>query len=202
MNTIRMIAFDLFGVLITEGRIISNVLMHLLPQELDYKNVKERYDKLNLGDIEEADFWAIHGLSEYNSIRQRFLDSFELNEDYECVIPLLKQRYRLSILSNFPAAWAAHIMERFHFGRDMSPCVFSGQVGYKKPQRDIFLQYLALSAVPAQQILFIDDRLENLHCAHQLGMATVYYERNDEELSYVPDYTIKCLQDLLTLFEH
>lgn len=199
MNQLKMIAFDLFGVLITESHIISNVLMGLLPPDAEYLKVKILYEQFSLGEMDEEDFWSALQLSDSEGIRQRFLTSFKLDEDYQQVILELKGQYRLSILSNLPASWGQAMMSQFHFKEHFSPCVFSGSVGCKKPQADIFEKYLLLSGVQAQQLVFIDDRLENLRSAHQLGIRTIFYEREGDICSYDPDYRIQRLHDLLTL---
>lgn len=199
IKNVKMIAFDLFGVLIRESHIISNVLMGLLPQDTEYLKVKKLYEQLSLGEMDEEDFWSALQLSDIEGIRERFITSFELDEDYQQVILELKGQYRLSVLSNLPASWALAVMSQFHFDEHFSPCVFSGSVGYKKPQADIFQKHLLLSGVKAQQLVFIDDRLENLRSAHQLGIRTIFYAREDDICPYDPDYRIRRLSDLLTL---
>jgi len=49
MNPIKMIAFDLFGVIFSEGHLISNVLMRLLPARCQKSQVKTLYEEFGEG---------------------------------------------------------------------------------------------------------------------------------------------------------
>lgn len=196
-----MIAFDLFGVILSEGHLISNVLIQLLPAHIEKSQVKFFYEKLNLGQIQEDEFWALLGLTGSNHIRRHFLTSFELDPEYKKVVESLSRGYRLSILSNLPAAWADELMGRFKFGQHFFPCLFSGHARCKKPNAEIYHKLITLSRLPAEQIAFIDDRLENLQSAHELGFSTVHYHRQDDTLHpYKADYTIRQLGELPALF--
>lgn len=199
-QSIKLIAFDLFGVILTEGHLVSNVLMQLLPQGSQKKQVKLLYEKFNLGQLNEDEFWSRLGLTDSDKVRRIFLNSFHLDVDYKKVTESLNKNFRLAILSNLPPAWADELMIRFQFTQSFSPCLFSGHEGCKKPDPDIYQKLISQSRVPATHIAFIDDRLENLQSAHQLGFTTIYYHREDESHPYKADHTIRQLGELLTLF--
>lgn len=207
-----MLAFDLFGVLITEGHLISNGLMHLLPKGIDKRKVKSAYERFNVSEITEEDFWAEIGQAEKNeqdrqfkldkNLRTNFLNGFKLDPAYWQVIADLGKTHRLSILSNCPPDWADNLNHRFQLDKNFECQIFSGHVQCKKPQADIYQILLRECALPARQLAFIDDRLENLQTAHELGMTTVYYQREQENHSYQADYLIKKLSDLPSVFKH
>ena len=199
-DSIKMIAFDLFGVILTEGHLISNALIRLLPAHIEKAQVKFLYEKLNLGQIHEDEFWSSLGLADSIRIRGKFLTSFTLDPEYKKVVESLSSEYRLSILSNLPAAWADELMVRFKFGQHFLPCLFSGHARCKKPNAEIYHKLIKLSKLRAEQIAFIDDRLENLHSAHELGFGTVHYHRQDALHPYKADYTIRQLGELPALF--
>jgi len=50
-----------------------------------------------------------------------------------------------------------------------------------------------------ESAIFIDDRLENLAVAHQLGMKTVHYQRESDIFDYQADYHIQKLSALLDI---
>ncbi len=179
-HVIKLIAFDVFGVILSEGHLISNVLMHLLPEGSTRKSVKEQYEAYNIGLISEVEFWQSVDINDYARIRQTFINSFELDPDYFEVISELSSKYPLAILSNLPADWAQAMMERFNFEQTFKHCLFSGFVGCKKPHHEIYQLLIDQSGFVAGNIAFIDDRLENLQTAHELGMTTIYYQREKE----------------------
>lgn len=193
-----MLVFDVFGVLITEGHLISNGLMHLLPAGTDKATVKANYENYNVGCISESEFWKNIGQSENDALRSEFLSIFQLVPNFD-VIQQLKPHYRLAILSNFPPDWAIALTDKFGFKDLFEPIVFSGTVGCKKPHPDIYNILIEKSGLESNQIAFIDDRLENLKTAHDLGMATIYYQRESDPHSYQPDRTIVNLGELETL---
>lgn len=198
-NNIKLIAFDLFGVLITEGHLVSNGLIHLLPADTDRKQLKRLYHAYDARFVDEAGFWQGLGLDNYSALRQQFLDLFELDTEFEQTISTLKQHYDLAILSNFPVDWADTLSEKFNFPSYFSPIVFSGHVDCKKPDPAIYQHLASISNMPSNAMVFIDDKLENLQTAHELGMTTVFFQREDDSHPYQPDFTIKSLHELMSI---
>lgn len=176
-TSITHLLFDVFGVLISEGHLISNGLMKLLPEEIDKKTVKQAYDACNIGDIDEAEFWQKIGMDEYADLRTRFLESFQLSPGFESFIPKLKQQYSLAILSNCPEGWAVDLSQRFGFSQWFSTILFSAQQHLKKPQLQFYQLALQQLDVAAEQVLFIDDRIENLQAAKKVGMQTLWFSQ-------------------------
>jgi len=206
---IQMIAFDMFGVIITEGHLISNNLIHRLPPDTDKALVKQLYNQYNLGEIEEAEFWKPLGVEfdpttaaytkareQDPSLRHQFLNSFELEKDFYQVIEQLKPHYKLSILSNFPPDWADYLVSKFELDKHFEPRIFSGHVGCKKPDKLIYQTLSESSGMAYDNIAFIDDKLENLEIAHELGMTTVHFWREEDIHKYEADYAIQNFLEL------
>ena len=193
---IKMIVFDLFGVIFSEGHLISNVLIRLLPENVPKAELRKAYHAYNLGEISERVFWQSIGQRDVSLIRQRFLDQFVTDPEFETVTSALKQHFQLAILSNLPADWADTLSHKFKFAEHFSPCLFSGHLQCKKPQSEIYRRLLVESGLQAQQIAFIDDRLENLQTAHEQGWTTVYYHRDQESHPYQPDFEISRLSQI------
>jgi len=196
---IKMIVFDLFGVIFSEGHLISNVLIKLLPAKVQKSALKKAYQAFNCGAISEAEFWQSIGQPEDTSIRKCFLDQFVTDPEFGTVISALKQRYRLAMLSNLPADWADTLSQKFHFREDFSPCLFSGHQKCRKPQAEIYQRLLIESGLQPQQIAFVDDRLENLQTANEQGWTTVYYHKDQDLHPFRPDYEIRQLSQLVSV---
>jgi len=194
---IKMIAFDLFGVVITEGHMVSNVLMPLLPANTKKSVVRKFYNQYTRGDITENAFWQGIGQPNNPQLREKFLNSFVLDEDLAHVVSELSKDYSLSILSNLGKDWAEVLINKFRFTQTFTPIIISGEAGCEKPNRRIYEILIEQSRLPAEHIIFIDDRLENLATAHALGMQTVHYQREDVECDYQSDYCINKLSGLL-----
>ncbi len=196
----KIIAFDLFGVIVTEAHLISNALMHLLPPDIKKHRVKSAYEEFNLGKITEAEFWHSLGLLDYRQLRTKLLNCLELDTDLYPVIKQLKTHHQLAILSNCPVIWAEALSSKFEFEKHFNPIIFSGHVACKKPQPEIYQMLLAKTRHPPDQIVFIDDRLQNLQAAHEQGYKTIHMKRDQETHVYIPDYQISSLIELLEIF--
>ncbi|MDQ6984468.1 MAG: HAD hydrolase-like protein, partial [Ghiorsea sp.] len=144
---IKMVAFDVFGVVISEGHMISNALMPLLPKHASKVLVKSFYNPYTRGEISEQSFWQGIGVSEYADIRHTFLNSFVLDEDLPQVVSQLSDKYALSILSNLGSAWADELMLKFDFENTFKPIIFSGKVGFEKPNPDNYKLLIAKSGL-------------------------------------------------------
>ena len=196
---IKMIAFDLFGVVITEGHMVSKALMPLLPQDTSLAMVKSFYNPYTRGEISEETFWQGIGQPEYEQLRQDFLNTFVLNADLAKVLEILSGKYRLAILSNLGKEWADTLIDKFQFTQTFSPIIISGNEGCEKPNPAIYERLLAKSQLSADEIMFIDDRLENLAAAHVLGMATVHYKHEPDDFDFQACYQIQNMDELQSL---
>jgi putative hydrolase of the HAD superfamily len=201
LDDIKLVVFDLFGVLLEEGHLVSNGLLRHLPGNLDRTRVKRLYEELNLDRISETGFWQGLGIDDFGEIRQRFLDEFSLDPGFGETIDAVAKDFQLSILSNLPAAWADYLVTRHCFAERFSPRVFSGHVAAKKPQHPIYrILFDQVDFAPAQS-LFIDDRLENLQAARAIGMKTVYLKRENSDHPFQPDFQIENLIQLVKLLQ-
>lgn len=123
---------DSFGVVITDGHLVTNGLMLLLPPGITKAAVKPYYDAYTGGQISEADFWQGIGLMLDSPIRNQFLNVFELDADLAAVTYALSKHYRLGILSNLGAEWGEMLEERFAFSERFEPRIISGAVKCQK----------------------------------------------------------------------
>ena len=194
-----MVAFDLFGVVFTEGHMVSGTLMPLLPEDADRSIVKGFYNQYTLGKVTETAFWQGIGEPNNPSLRKCFLNTFVLDEHFSHVVDTLSDNYSLSILSNLGSDWAEVLINKFLFNQTFSPIIISGEVGCGKPDDRIYDILIEQSELPAEEIIFVDDRLENLATAHALGMKTIHYQREADGFDYQPDYCIKQLSDVLSV---
>lgn len=56
--------------------------------------------------------------------------------------------------------------------------VYSFEIGVRKPERGFFKKALEIAGVEAQSTLFIDDKLENVRSAQEMGFVTIHYRSN------------------------
>lgn len=56
---------------------------------------------------------------------------------------------------------------------------WSSRLGMAKPSPTIYLHMLDKLALPAEQVLFLDDREENIQAARELGISAIQYADAD-----------------------
>jgi putative hydrolase of the HAD superfamily len=82
---------------------------------------------------------------------------------------------RTGILSNMGDAMEAGIVRRFAWMSGFTHSTFSHRVGSIKPEAAIYRDAIEGLGVPAEQVLFVDDREENVLAARANGMHALVY---------------------------
>ena len=97
------------------------------------------------------------------------------------ILKQLKQAgYPIYGLSNFSAETFPYIRKKHNFFDLLDDMVISGEVGYVKPQPEIYQILLDKIGRPAQECLFIDDALPNIQQAQRMGFAVVHFQSPEQ----------------------
>ena len=128
-------------------------------------------------------------------VRRQFLEKLSIDKDlYEYLSFLEGNGIKRGILSNMPREWWKYFSNKFSLAEYFSPVVLSGEVGMRKPNKEIYLEFERRSGVPLNKSLFIDDKLSNLETATKLGVKTVHFKKGGKEgkrESFHPDYVVR-----------
>ncbi len=105
-----------------------------------------------------------------------FGDMFTRNEPVCALIPRLRPRYRLLLLSNTNDLHARYFTAQFadvfaHFDK----LVLSYEVGLRKPSTDVFAYCERVAGAPPHEVLFIDDLPTNVQAARDYGWEGIVY---------------------------
>ena len=105
-------------------------------------------------------------------------DMFTPNEEVCSLIPQLKPRHRLVLLSNTNELHAMHFRRQFaetlaHF----DDVVLSYEVGFRKPSPDIYAHCCKVGGCSPAQCLFIDDLPANIEAARACGWQGIVYHQ-------------------------
>jgi putative hydrolase of the HAD superfamily len=87
---------------------------------------------------------------------------------------------KTGVLSNIGDAMESGIRARFPWLAAFDHHTFSHRLGIAKPDPEIYRHAIEGLGVPAGEILFIDDREENILAARAAGMVAVQYTSHDE----------------------
>lgn len=88
---------------------------------------------------------------------------------------LKRAGYPLYGLSNWSAETFPHARAKYDFFDLFDDMVISGEVGYVKPDPEIFQILLEKIGRPAQECLLIDDSLPNIDQGNKMGFVTIHF---------------------------
>ena len=113
---------------------------------------------------------------------------------------LRRAGFPVGILSNLPRDVLDHCSERFSWWREFDFGVFSCEVGFVKPQEEIYHALVEASGCEAGHLLFIDDRAGNVEAARRAGLGAEVY-LSFEHLkagadSEIPDFALELLPEI------
>ena len=124
------------------------------------------HNVLIAGDWEVEDFYELPGTREF--------------------IRRLRRRYFVAALTNMsPSLWKM-ANRNFGFSAEFDAVYYSGRYGIRKPDARVFQIVLRDLGVRPADVIFIDDREENVAAARKLGMAGVVFQnasQGEKELS-------------------
>lgn len=106
--------------------------------------------------------------------------SDSIGEIYTGTIEILKQLkqagYPLYGFSNWSAETFPFVRAKHDFFDLFDDMVISGEVGFAKPEPEIYQILLGKIGRPPQECLFIDDSLPNIQQANKIGFATIHFQ--------------------------
>lgn len=181
-----VVLFDLFGVIARSQTseatyALTGIARVAAPAFLDaYCRHRAPYDR---GQVTAAGYWravahelgTVFGDDRVAALVAADVASWSAVDD--AMVALIERAatagMRMGLLSNIPEELAAHY-ERHHdrWLRHFELVAFSCRVGEAKPDPEAFLRCCDKLGVRPRDVLFIDDRAENVHAAGHLGMHT------------------------------
>ena len=121
-------------------------------------------------------------LTELVEMRRDFFAGDILNEPLVAYTRRLRKAgYRLGLLSNFSDEARSLWQNEFPFIQYFDGVVISSEVGLMKPDPRIYHLAAKSVGVKPKEALFIDDFIENIEGARQVGMQAIHF--NDPQLA-------------------
>ncbi len=185
----KTVVFDFNGVMTRNGKseLVVKFLsdsLHLSPEEYKQANREKKASGLsyeqfwrqfaNDKGIEIPEHWG-------DQLKAAMKESSDVNpEMYVLIDELKKNRIRVGLLTNTGEEWA-NINREFGFFKPFDPCLLSYQVGFEKPDPAIFRVLLTeLGSPKPKEVVFIDDKADNVEQAKALGIDAILFESSDQ----------------------
>ncbi|MDO8610720.1 MAG: HAD-IA family hydrolase [bacterium] len=100
---------------------------------------------------------------------------FFLNQELVDYLKTLKSEYKLVIFSNFPRDLFNEILNSNKLQYLFDSYIISSDLKKIKPNPDIYLEVLKILKLKNNEVIFIDDKQENIDTAIQLGITSIKY---------------------------
>ncbi len=157
------------------------VLPHLNENEIReiivHSEATSRYER---GEITTESFYreirdALGGRFSYSFFKAVWGDLFSPVQSMIDLLPALKTRYRLVLVSNTNAFHMDYCHRHYPFLNFFDIRIYSHEVGLIKPDPRIYRKALELSGSLPAECVFIDDRMENVDGAAAEGIRAYQY---------------------------
>jgi epoxide hydrolase-like predicted phosphatase len=177
-------------VVLLPGLLSNNLSTNLeIPNDHAEKLLSYGFEKIKRGMIDENKFWAIVEKAYGSSIPASKRDIWEVWENIRPIpemidlIAWIKDRgIQVSLLSKTEPPVAKLLRE--HGAYDLfSEVVLSCEVGYAKPDPEVYEIALARTATKPEACLFIDDQQKMLEPAINLGFKTIRAETTAQTIA-------------------
>lgn len=118
------------------------------------------------------------------SLQEYFLENFERNELIWPIISIVKEKYRIGLLTDmFNGLFDGIKVRGLYPNIKWEVIIDSSVVGFKKPMPEIYEIAANKVNVPPNEILFIDNVQKNLDGAKLAGWQTYRYDSSNYEKS-------------------
>ena len=129
--------------------------------------------------------------------------TYKLFPDALHVLSSINKKYHLSLLTNGPSDIQREKIGDLQIESYFDHIIIAGEVGYAKPDPQIFKCLIKEYSIPASQILYVgNSQKHDLFGAYTAGLQVCWINRNNEKLNpetLKPNYEINNLSELLEI---
>src|ERR1700756_2973001 len=184
----RAVVFD-FGNVLCLGQTLEDMKGMALVCGIPHERFSELYWKLrppyDRGNIEGPAYWtAVVGRQELGLSRDQIatlikLDSESITRPNQDAVQWAKLLHRegfpLTLLSNMPLELSRHVTKSFPSLSIFEYLIYSCDYGSIKPELSIYRNCLEILKAEPRDILYLDDRAENVEAAARFGIHSVLF---------------------------
>jgi putative hydrolase of the HAD superfamily len=181
---IRAVIFDFGGVLCLhpdQARITRAAEACGLPIEQFLKDFWRTRRDYDAGRMEPAEYWSgIVPAFQESKLPELIRNEVELWNRYDQRVfdwigRLRKAGHRTAILSNLPRVLGEELRSTPGFLDPFDHVTFSYQLGFIKPEAEIYKDAIRGLGVKAEEAVFLDDRPENVEGGRAVGLCAELY---------------------------
>ncbi|MGA8262828.1 MAG: HAD family phosphatase [Ignavibacteriaceae bacterium] len=139
-----------------------------------YKANYETHRQFERGDISEDEFLrktmvVFNGRLDIGTFKKIYSEIFTINEDVAALLPWLKKKYKLIVLSNTNSIHKEYGWKDYDFLKYFDEMVLSHEAKAVKPEEKIYRAVEKVSRKLPEEHIFIDDIKDYTEAAIKLG---------------------------------
>ena len=184
MSAPRVVLFDLLGTLVRDPfNEWMPAFFGMTLQELIAAKTPKAWPRFERGEIDEAEFLRTFFLDgrdfDHEQFKAGVLATWEwLPGMAELLDTLAERGVPQHGLSNYPVWWR-DMDAKLGLSQRMDRIFVSCDLGVRKPHAGAYVAVLDELGLEAQNVLFVDDRADNVSAAQALGMQAVTFTDAD-----------------------
>jgi len=187
------IVFDFGGVMTVESN--RKAVVEFLCKSLDLSKeqleiVNQERKRAHGSGVSAQDFWMEYAQNKnivlssdwencFNSVIKKAVGVNEAM--YQLVSELKQKGIRVALLSNIDHP-RAEIVRGLDLYEPFSPCLLSCEIGLEKPDLKIYEVLIDTLQLAPASILFIDDKVENVESAQNIGLDALLFTSQEQLL--------------------
>jgi putative hydrolase of the HAD superfamily len=199
--TIKAILWDFSGVLLTPKKDLGqdhiSQLIGIPTETLARYFNGELNSQVDLGEVTSDAFYRSifkeQNLDE--GLVPRYYDlfeqAFELNTPILSMIRSLRKKLKIGLLSNYSDRLRPLLEQEYNIADLFDDMVISCEVHLLKPDERIYHTALDRLDVLPHESIFVDDRIENIVGARQVGMHAVHYQNSQQVISEIIELLVE-----------
>jgi FMN phosphatase YigB (HAD superfamily) len=177
------------GVIFKSADDVAELLIPFISEKTrssDEEAIQSAYIEVSLGKIDPDEFWAQVNMPPESE--NDYLSRHSLNPGILELLAFAKEnKVPVWCLSNDVGRWSNKLRSNLGIEAYLAGSVISGDVGVRKPDREIYEILVAQSDYKLDDLLFDDDREKNVIAARDIGIETVLY-KPEEGFSYAKSW--------------
>ena len=172
------LVLDAMGVIFKSADDVAELLIPFIAEKsgsFDEEVIQSAYLEASLGEISPDEFWERVDVP--SALEDEFLTGHTLNPGITELLSEAKSKgISVWCLSNDVSRWSDKIRNNLGIEEFLRGSVISGDVGIRKPDKEIYEALIQSSGFKIEDILFVDDREKNVVAAQELGIETIMFE--------------------------
>ena len=168
---------DAMGVIFKSADDVGELLVPFIAEKSGSTSVEviqSAYLAASLGKISPDEFWKQVNIS--SNLEDEFLSRHELNTGITDILSLARDNgVPVWCLSNDVDRWSEKLRKNLDIEKFLQGSIISGDVGVRKPDKEIYEILIHSSGYTVENLLFVDDREKNVLAARETGIETIMF---------------------------